>query len=139
MYYPMRVVRNKQYKLILNLNYKMPFPIDMDFAASATFTDLLNRTIKHQPLNWFSTLDKYYYRVPFELYDIVNDPQERVNVYNETRYAPVVKELLKTLRAWQRDTNDPWICSPFAVPAYDGTCKPLHNSIPIPGVHKLEL
>ena len=139
MYYPMRVVRTKHHKLILNLNYKMPFPIDMDFAASATFTDLLNRTQRNLPLHWFSTLEKYYYRSPFELYDLVSDPKERVNVYNVTSYAPVVKELLQSLRSWQRDTNDPWICSPYAVPAYDGSCTPLHNSIPVPGVFNTEL
>ena len=138
-YYPMRAVRTRQHKLILNLNYKMPFPIDMDFAASATFTDLLNRTKSHQSLHWFSSLDKYYYRPPFELYDLMNDPKERVNLYNQTAYAPVAKQLLMTLRAWQRQTNDPWICSPFAVPGYDGTCKPLLNSIPVPEALNYEL
>ena len=28
MYYPMRVLRSRQYKLIHNMNHKMPFPID---------------------------------------------------------------------------------------------------------------
>ena len=139
MYYPMRAVRTRRYKLILNLNYKMPFPIDMDFAASATFTDLLNRTMTHEPLHWFSSLDKYYYREPFELYDVIADPEERVNLYNQTGYAPVAKQMLSSLRAWQHVTNDPWICSPFAVPGYDGKCKPLLNSIPIPDAWTLEL
>lgn len=37
MYYPMRVARTKRYKLIHNLNYGMPFPIDQDFYLSPTF------------------------------------------------------------------------------------------------------
>ena len=37
MYYPMRAIRTKKYKLIHNLNYKMPFPIDQDFYISPTF------------------------------------------------------------------------------------------------------
>ena len=37
MYYPMRVLRTQQYKLIHNLNYAMPFPIDQDFYISNTF------------------------------------------------------------------------------------------------------
>nr|CAD7444838.1 unnamed protein product [Timema bartmani] len=37
MYYPMRAVRTKRYKLIHNLNYKMPFPIDQDFYISPSF------------------------------------------------------------------------------------------------------
>lgn len=37
MYYPMRAVRTRRYKLIHNLNYGMPFPIDQDLYVSPTF------------------------------------------------------------------------------------------------------
>ena len=37
MYYPMRVVRNRQYKLIHNMNSLSPFNIDQDFYISPTF------------------------------------------------------------------------------------------------------
>jgi hypothetical protein len=37
MYYPMRAIRTKKFKLIHNINYKMPFPIDQDFYLSSTF------------------------------------------------------------------------------------------------------
>ena len=37
MYYPMRYVRTRRYKLIHNLNYWAPFPIDQDFYISPTF------------------------------------------------------------------------------------------------------
>lgn len=37
MNYPMRSIRTKRYKLIHNLNYKAPFPIDQDFYLSPTF------------------------------------------------------------------------------------------------------
>lgn len=37
MYYPMRAVRTRRYKLIHNLNYGMPFPIDQDLYVSSTF------------------------------------------------------------------------------------------------------
>lgn len=37
MYYPMRAVRTHRYKLIHNMNYMMPFPIDQDFYLSPTF------------------------------------------------------------------------------------------------------
>ncbi|XP_046813921.1 N-sulphoglucosamine sulphohydrolase isoform X3 [Vespa crabro] len=40
MYYPMRVIRTKRYKLIHNLNYKMPFPIDQDLYVSPTFENI---------------------------------------------------------------------------------------------------
>lgn len=37
MNYPMRSIRTKRYKLIHNLNYRAPFPIDQDFYMSPTF------------------------------------------------------------------------------------------------------
>lgn len=37
MNYPMRSIRTKRYKLIHNLNYHAPFPIDQDFYISPTF------------------------------------------------------------------------------------------------------
>lgn len=37
MYYPMRAVRTKRHKLIHNINYYAPFPIDQDFYLSSTF------------------------------------------------------------------------------------------------------
>lgn len=37
MYYPMRAIRTHQYKLIHNINYYTPFPIDQDLYVSPTF------------------------------------------------------------------------------------------------------
>lgn len=37
MYYPMRALRSRRYKLVHNLNYGMPFPIDQDLYVSPTF------------------------------------------------------------------------------------------------------
>ena len=37
MSYVMRAVRGTRYKLIHNINYRLPFPIDQDFYVSPTF------------------------------------------------------------------------------------------------------
>lgn len=37
MYYPMRYIRTRRYKLIHNLNYRSTFKIDQDFYLSRTF------------------------------------------------------------------------------------------------------
>lgn len=43
--YPMRAIRTKRYKLIHNLNYRSPFPIDQDFYVSPTFQVRLRKIV----------------------------------------------------------------------------------------------
>lgn len=123
MYYPMRVIRTHRFKLIQNLNYKMPFPIDQDFYISPTFQDLLNRTRKKQPLHWFKTLQQYYYRDAWELYDLQADPKETRNLAGKAEYEETAKGLLLELNRWQNVTADPWICAPTAVLEDSGNYK----------------
>ncbi|KAK7792784.1 hypothetical protein R5R35_004923 [Gryllus longicercus] len=135
MYYPMRVIRTKRYKLIHNMNYKMPFPIDQDFYLSQSFQDLLNRTQSKQPLFWYKTLQDYYYRSEWELYDLKYDPNESRNLAEKSSYKAVLTDLKQQLTQWQVKTLDPWICSPHGVLENQGlfkdhpSCLPLHNEL----------
>ena len=135
MYYPMRLIRTHDYKLIHNLNFKMPFMIDQDFYVSPTFQDLLNRTVEGQPTHWYKTLDDYYYREQWELYHLKQDPKEMKNLASDPAYKNVLEELMTLLMTWQRDTNDPWICSPSGVLEdkghypRSGVCPMLHNGL----------
>lgn len=115
MYYPMRVIRNRRYKLIHNLNSKMPFSIDQDFYVSPTFQDLLNRTKHGKPLHWSKTLKDYYYRDEWELFDLQQDPDELKNIANSASRQDILKNLKYQLLSWQHITDDPWICAPGAV------------------------
>ena len=47
---------------------------------------MLNRTIHGRPLYWFKSLNEYYFREEWELYDLENDPQELVNLHNKKKY-----------------------------------------------------
>lgn len=47
---------------------------------------MLNRTIHGRPLHWFKSLNEYYFREEWELYDLENDPQELVNLHNKKKY-----------------------------------------------------
>ncbi|CAG5131358.1 unnamed protein product [Candidula unifasciata] len=123
MFYPMRSIRNQNYHLIHNLNFKMPFSIDQDFFVSPTFQDILNRTKEGLPLSWFKTLDQYYYRDEWELFDVLSDPFEVHNVAYDPRYVSVVSDLKKQLKTWQNVTADPWICAPGAVLEFQGKYK----------------
>lgn len=135
MYYPMRALRNRRFKLIHNMNYKMPFMIDQDFYVSPTFQDLLNRTMEGKETYWFRTLKEYYYRSHWELYDLSRDPEETNNVADSPSYQDIFLDLRKRLLDWQRVTNDPWICSPSGVLEDKGSfppsgvCLPLDNGL----------
>ncbi|XP_030032164.1 N-sulphoglucosamine sulphohydrolase isoform X2 [Manduca sexta] len=129
MYYPMRAVRTRRYKLIHNLNYGMPFPIDQDLYVSPTFQDILNRTRSKQPLPWYKTLKQYYYRPQWELYDMRADPAETNNLHGKPKLESVEAELRSRLLRWQRDSRDPWLCSPDAVlerGEHSAVCRSLH-------------
>lgn len=69
MYYPTRSIHQGVYHLLHNLHYRMPFPVDQDLYVSPTFQDLLNRTRLQEPTHWFKSLEQYYYRERWELYD----------------------------------------------------------------------
>merc|ERR1712168_64569 len=59
MYYPMRMARTQRFKLIRNLAFKMPFPIDQDFYISDVFQEILNNTRRKRPTHWNYSLHGY--------------------------------------------------------------------------------
>jgi len=133
MYYPMRALRTRRYRLIHNAAYKMPFPVDQDFYASPSFQDLLERTHDHRPFDWFTTLDQYYYRPAWELYDILADPRELRNLANDSTASGVMRTLQSRLLNWQNVTNDPWLCGQsrvrVRVHGKPDHCGPLYNGL----------
>lgn len=128
MYYPMRVVRNKQYRLIHNLNFAMPYPMATDLYSSPTFLDILNNTMSNQPTHWFKTLKEYYYRDQWELFDLQNDPHELKNLANDPQHQSVLEDLKSKLTDWRKATDDPWLCWPQGV-LLGSTCHTLNNGL----------
>ncbi|XP_076058197.1 N-sulfoglucosamine sulfohydrolase [Oratosquilla oratoria] len=131
MYYPMRSVRTRRFKLIHNLNYGMAFPIDQDLYISPTFQDILNRTRSGAPLPWYKTLLQYYNRPEWELFDLELDRQELYNVAHKSTYSRVFKSLQARLKSWQNDTYDPWICAPHSVLQDSGAYAHNHQCMPL--------
>lgn len=115
MNYPMRSIRTKRFKLIHNLNSHAPFPIDQDFYVSPTFQDILNRTINHQTLPWYKTLEKYYNRDEWEMYDLKADGAELTNIASKPSMKQTRAELENRLSKWLEITEDPWRCAPHGV------------------------
>ena len=106
MYYPMRVVRTRRYKLIWNIAFGLEYPFASDLWASKTWQGLIARGDTHYAKR---SVNAYLHRPRFELYDLEADPDEVVNLADDPAHADVLDELKRKLRAFQERTKDPWI------------------------------
>ncbi|HEX7379743.1 MAG TPA: sulfatase/phosphatase domain-containing protein [Pirellulales bacterium] len=107
MYYPMRVVRNRRYKLIFNIAHELTYPSASDLWESPTWQDVFRRG--GDALYGRRTIDAYLHRPRFELYDLTSDPDEAHNLAGEPAHAETLENLKQNLREFQRRTGDPWI------------------------------
>lgn len=102
---------------------------------SPTFLEILNDTKAKRDPHWYKTLNGYYYRDQWELYNVKSDINESVNLAHRTEYKDLLEMLKKTLLKWQKTTCDPWICSPGGVLENTGAykhnpqCLPLYNDL----------
>jgi N-sulfoglucosamine sulfohydrolase len=106
MYYPMRMVRTRTHKLILNLAHPLEYPSASDLWASPSWQGVLKRGDR---LMGRRTVDGYLHRQREELYDLVADPDELTNLASDARALEILNALREKLRDWQKATNDPWI------------------------------
>jgi N-sulfoglucosamine sulfohydrolase len=107
MYYPMRVVRERQYKLIWNIAHPLPFPFASDLWAAPTWQAQYKQGMD-APYG-AKTVGNYINRPAFELYDLEADPHEGNNLANDPKFADKLVKLQSKLKNFQQKTNDPWI------------------------------
>lgn len=107
MYYPMRVVRERKYKLIWNIAHPLPFPFASDLWAAPTW----QAQWKQGPNAPYGakTVGTYIHRPQFELYDVEKDPHEGTNLAGDQEHARTLERLKEKLKAFQKQTDDPWI------------------------------
>ncbi len=107
MYYPMRVIRDNDYKLIWNIAHGLPYPFASDLWAASTWQAQWE---KGMDANYGGrTVGEYVNRPAFELYHIAKDPNETTNLAENPEFAAVLKEYQERLKAFQAEMNDPWI------------------------------
>jgi N-sulfoglucosamine sulfohydrolase len=106
MYYPMRSIRTRKFRYILNLAHELPYPFASDLFDSPTWQASLKR---HDRQYGSRSVEEYVHRPRQELYDVEADPRELVNLAGQSGYAKVLAELQETLLAWQTRTGDPWL------------------------------
>ena len=107
MYYPMRVIRDRKYKLIWNVAYKQPYPFATDLWAASTWQAQyqLGEDAKYGN----RTVGSYINRPDFELYDIEKDPSESNNLASSPEFAETLKAYKAKLKKAQQETKDPWV------------------------------
>jgi len=106
MYYPMRVVHTRRYKLIWNIAHGLDYPFASDLWDSATWQATLKRHDKYYAKR---TVEAYLHRPKFELYDLQKDPDEINNLADDPQHAEILNQLKTKLKAFQKRTKDPWI------------------------------
>ncbi|MEX2174812.1 MAG: sulfatase-like hydrolase/transferase, partial [Pirellulaceae bacterium] len=107
MYYPMRVVRTREHKLIWNIAAGLPYPFASDLWAAPAWQDRYRRGPK--TLYGKRTVGDYIHRPAFELYDLKNDPDETKNLAADPNYAKLLGEMKEELKTFQTRTDDPWV------------------------------
>lgn len=106
MYYPMRMVRTRRYKYILNLAHQLPYPFAEDIFTGATWQDALRRK---EPAFGNRSMDAVLHHPREELFDLLADPDELKNLAGDPAHREVLGQLRGKLRAWQEKTRDPWL------------------------------
>lgn len=107
MYYPMRVVRDKEYKLIWNIANGLPYPFASDLWAASSFQAQFQESLS-APYGQ-KTVGEYINRPAFEFYKIGDDPYEAKNLANDPNYRDKFLEYQEKLKAFQKEMDDPWI------------------------------
>jgi len=106
MYYPMRAVVTRKYKLIWNIASGLEFPFASDLWDSGTWQYIIK-----QKLTTYGgrSVQAYINRPKFELYDLSTDPAELFNLASDGAYSGVLDEMKTKLKEYQYSTSDPWL------------------------------
>jgi len=106
MYYPMRMVRTRTHKYILNLAHQLPYPCAADLFDSPTWQGVLKR---NDTMLGRRSREAYEQRPREELYDLGADRDELKNTQGDPKNEQILADLRARLRSWQEATHDPWL------------------------------
>ena len=105
MYYPMRVVRSKNYKLIWNIAWRLEYPFASDLWASSTWQSIYKNDIEYFGPK---KVKDFLFRPEFELYDLELDKNELNNLAYKTEFHNVLESMKTKMKDFQTKTQDPW-------------------------------
>jgi len=106
MYYPMRVCRSKNYKLIWNAAWRLEYPFASDLWAASTWQGIYQNK---QEYFGKRKVQDYLLRPEFELYDLSADPNEVTNLAKDDKYKVVLESMKEKMKTFQKSTSNPWL------------------------------
>ena len=109
--FPQRTVRDKRYKLIASLLLDRDNPKYEAYATHAgTFfkAGTTEEELASAPKEVRGGYAAWKRPPPMELYDLQEDPHEWVNLAGKPEVADVQKRLVAALKAWRKETGDPF-------------------------------
>jgi N-sulfoglucosamine sulfohydrolase len=107
MYYPMRVIRDKQYKLIWNIAHPLPYPFASDLWIASSFQAQYQKSLS-APYGQ-KTVREYIHRPEFEFFKIDQDPHEARNLAESSKHSEKLELYKEKLKIAQSKFHDPWI------------------------------
>ena len=108
---PIRCVRSKDYKLIINFDSDRTIRVPSDIMNGCTYQSMIGKLTN--------------VRERYELYNIKKDKYERKNVANNKKYKKVRQKLIKEIFLWMRSTKDPLLFKQIKSPFFLDTIKEL--------------
>jgi N-sulfoglucosamine sulfohydrolase len=105
-YYPMRALRTRAYKYIVNLAAALEFPIAGDVASSPSWQAIAARPSAGLGAR---TLQAFLHRPAEELYDLRKDPSEVRNLAGDPGHREVLERMRADMAKFRADTHDPWL------------------------------
>ena len=103
--YPIRSVRDDQFKLIWNLNHEATFEnIITEEDRDGLWASWLEEAENDEHAE--EMVERYQHRPKIELYDVREDPHELNNLAEASQYEPIIERLEAELRAWMEQQQD---------------------------------
>ena len=101
---PVRGLRTKNHKLILNLCQDISINVPSDIKLSPLYPQMIEEIAVHRPA--------------VELYDLRADPLEQENLAAQAQHRYLERDLLTCLYRWMESTGDPLLQGPVPSPAW---------------------
>ena len=110
--YPMRSIRTRDWKLILNLTPETKYTTHIDLAPPenkpgnwGTYWESWKRAAESDPAA-AAKVNRYHHRPAVELYDLNEDPHELQNLAEDPSQADRVREMRTELETWRRTQGE---------------------------------